>query len=83
MGSRVPVSVVGVDSRSVETPRKVEKGNGQLAPLEAISSLVTQLLRTAQEGRRMDGKPPSEGKLSPLSAVSLGPGTERGHSVKE
>ena len=51
---------------------KVEKGDGQLAPLEAISSLVTQLLRTAQEGRRMDGKAPSEGKLSPLSAVLLG-----------
>ena len=77
MGSRVPVSVVGVDSRSAETPRKVEKGDGQLAPLEAIFSLVKQLLRTAQEGRRMDGKPPSEGKLSPLSAESPGPGTER------
>ena len=36
MGSRVPVSMVGVDSRSAETPRKVEKGDGQLAPLEAI-----------------------------------------------
>ena len=71
MGSRVPVSVVGVDSRSAETLRKVEKGDSQLAPLEAISSLVTQLLRTAQEGRRMDGKAPS------------GPGTEGGHSVKE
>ena len=29
MGSRVPVSVVGVDSRSAETPRKVEKGDSQ------------------------------------------------------
>ena len=83
MGSRVSVSVVGVDSRSAETPRKVDKGDGQLAPLEAISSLVTQLLHTAQEGRQMDGKAPSEGKLSPLSAVSPGPGTEKGHSVKE
>ena len=41
--SRVPASGVGVSSRSVETPRKVEKGDGQLAPLEAIFSLVTRL----------------------------------------
>ena len=83
MDSRVPVSVVGVGSKSEETPQKVGKGDGQLAPLEAISSLVTRLLRMAQEGRRMDRKAPSEGELSPLSAVSLGPGAERGHSVKE
>ena len=83
MDSRVPVPVVGVDSRSEETPRKVEKGDGQLAPLEAISSLVTQLLRTVQEGRRMNGKPLPEGELSPLSAVSPGPGTEIDHPVKE
>ena len=31
----------------------------------------------------MDGKAPSEGELSPLSAVSPGSGTERGYSVKE
>ena len=83
LGSRVPLSLINMDSRSAETPRKVEKGDGQLAPLEAISSLATQLLRMAQEGRRMDGKAPSEGKLSPLSAVPPGPDTERGHSVKE
>ena len=83
MGSRVPVSVVGVDSGRAGNPQKVEKGDGQLAPLEAISSLVAQLLRTAQDGQQMDGKAPLEGKLSPLSAVSPGPGTERGHSVKE
>ena len=71
MGPRVPVSVIGVYSGSAETPRKVEKGDGQLAPLEAISSLVVQLLRTAQEGQGMDGKTPLEGKLSPLLAVSL------------
>ena len=81
--SRVPMSVVGVGSKSAETPRKVGKRDGQLAPLEAISSLVTRLLQTAQEGRRVDGKAPSEGELSPLSAVSPGPGAERGHSVKE
>ena len=69
MGSRVPVSVVGVDSRSAGTPRKVEKGDGQLAPLEAISSLATQLLRTAQEGRRMDGKDSFGGEVYPLSAI--------------
>ena len=44
MDSRVPVSVVGVGSKNAETPRKVGKGDGHLAPLEAISSLVTQLL---------------------------------------
>ena len=31
----------------------------------------------------MDEKAPSEGETSPLSAVSLGTGTERGHSAKE
>ena len=51
MYSRVPVSGVGVSSRNVETPRKVGEGDDQLAPLEAISSLVTRLLRTAQEDR--------------------------------
>ena len=70
-------------SKSAETPRKVGEGDGQLAPLEAIFSLVTQLLRTAQEGRRVDEKAPSEGELGPLSAGSPGSGAERGHSVKE
>ena len=79
----VPVSVLGVGSKSAETPRKVGKGDSQLAPLEAISSLVTRLLRTAQEGRWVDEKAPSEGELGPLSAVSPGSGAERGHSVKE
>ena len=83
MDSRVPVSAVGVGSKSAETPRKVGKGDGQLAPLEAISSLVTRLLRTAQEDRQVDGKAPSEWKLSPLSAVLPGPGAEGGHSVRE
>ena len=53
---------VGISSGSVETPRKVEEGDGQLAPLAAISSLVTQLLRIAQEGRLADVKAPSEGE---------------------
>ena len=75
IGSRVPVSVVGVDSGSAEAPQKVAK--------ETISLLVAQLLRTAQEDQRMDGKAPLEGKSSPLSAVSPGPDMERGHSVKE
>ena len=44
MDPRVPVSGVGVGPRSVETPRKVGEEDGQLAPLQAISSLVTQLL---------------------------------------
>ena len=50
MNSRVPGPVVGVDPRSEGTPRKVEEGDSQLASLEAISSLVTQLLRMVQEG---------------------------------
>ena len=74
--SRVPVSVVGVGLKSAETPRKVEKGDGQLAPLEAISSLVTRLLRTAQEGWRVDEKAPSEGEMDPSAAVSPGSGME-------
>ena len=72
-----------VSSRSVETPRKVGEGDGQLAPLEAISSLVTRLLRTAQEGRQADEKVPSEGGMGPSSAVSPETGAERGHSVRE
>ena len=65
MNSRVPGPMVGVDPRSEETPRKVEEGDGQLASLEAISSLVTQLLRTVQEGRRIDETPLSEGESGP------------------
>ena len=79
MVSRIPVSVVGVDSGSAEALRQVAKGDSQLAPLEAISLLVAQLLNTAREGQWMDGKAHLEGKSSPLSAVSPGPGTERGH----
>ena len=81
--SRVPVSVVGVGLRSAETPRKVGKGDGHLAPLKAISSLITQLLPTTQEGRLVDEKAPSEGEMGPFSAVSPGSGVERCHSVKE
>ena len=83
MNSHVPGPVVGVDPRSEETPRKVEEGDGQLASLEAISSLVTQLLRTVQEGRRMDETPLPEGESGPSSAVSPGPGTDIGHPVRE
>ena len=81
--SRVPVPVVGASLGSVETPRKVEEGDGQLAPLEAISSLVARLLRTAQEGRLADVKAPSERGLGPSSAVSPGTGAERCHSVRK
>ena len=83
MNSRVPVPVFGVDPGSEETPRKVEEGDGQLASLEAISSLVAQLLRTVQEGRRMDETPLPEGESGPLSAVSPGPGMDIGHPVRE
>ena len=76
MDSRVPGTVV--DPRNEEIPRKVEEGDGQLASLETISSLVTQLLRTVQEGRRVDDTPLPEGESGPLSAVSPGPGTGTG-----
>ena len=72
MDPRVPVSGVGVGPRSVETPRKVGEEDGQLAPLQAIASLVTRLLRSAQEGQLVDEKAPSEGEPGPLSAVSSG-----------
>ena len=58
-------------------------GDSHLAPLEVISSLVTQLLRTVQEGRLADEKvPPDEG----MGSSSAGPpvtGAERGHSAME
>ena len=78
MDSRVPVSGVGVSSRNVETPRKVGEGDDQLTPLEAISSLITRLLRTAHEGRLVDEKALSEGEMGSLSAVSPGTGVGRG-----
>ena len=59
---RVPTPVVGVIPRNVETQWKVGNGDGQLAPLEAISSLVTRLLQSAQEGgKRPLGKRVGEG----------------------
>ena len=60
-GSRVPVSVVGVDSGSAETPRKVEKGDGQLAPLEAISLLHGSTTVTHSMGESTDGRKGSFG----------------------
>ena len=83
MHSRVPGPVVGVDPRSEETPRKVEEGDGQLASLEAISSLVAELLRMVQEGRRMDETPLPEGESGPLSAVLPGPGMDICPPVRE
>ena len=69
MDSRVPTPVVGVIPRNVETQWKVANGEGQLAPLEAISSLVTRLLRSAQEGQLADEKvPPERGMGSPSAA---------------
>ena len=83
MDSRVPVPVVGVIPRNVETQRKVGNGDGQLAQLEAISSLVTRLLRTAQEGRLADEKVPPEGGMGSPSAVPPVTSAERGHSGRE
>ena len=65
------------------TQCKVGNGDSQLVPLEVISSLVTRLLRTAQEGRLADVKvPPEEGMGSSSAAPAVG-GAERGHSVME
>ena len=59
--SRVPVPVVGLNGRwGMES---------QLAPLEVISSLVTRLLRTAQEGRPANAKVPPEEGTGSSSAV--------------
>ena len=38
--------------------------DGQLAPLQAMSLLVTRLLRVAQEGRLVEEKAPLEEKMS-------------------
>ena len=51
----------------VGTPRRAGEEDGQLASLHAISSLVTRLLRSAQEGRLVE-KAPSEGEMGRLSA---------------
>ena len=81
--SRVPVPVASVIPSGVGTQRKVGNGDSQLAPLEVISSLVTRLLRTAQEGQLADVKvPPEEGMGSSSAALAVG-GAERGHSVME
>ena len=55
MDSRVPVSRVGEE-------------DGQLAPLQAISLLVTRLLHAVQDGRPVEEKAPLEGKMSLVSA---------------
>ena len=81
--SRVPVTVVGVIPKNVEIQRKVRNGDSQLAPLEVISSLVTRLLRTAQEGRLADEKVPPEEGMGSSSAMPPVTGAERGHSVME
>ena len=75
MDSRVPGIVVGVHPRNGETPREMEEGVGQFTSLETISSLASQLLRTVQEGRRVDDIPLPEGELGQLSAMSPGPDT--------
>ena len=81
--SRVPVHVASVIPGEVGIQRKVGNGDSQLAPLEVISSLVTQLLRAAQEGRLADVKVPPEEVLGLSSAVPTGGGVEKGQSVRE
>ena len=79
MELRVPMPVASVISSDVETQRKVGKGDCQLAPLEDISSLVTRLLRTAQEGRLADVKvPPEEGRGSSSIVISCAVGRRCG-----
>ena len=83
MDSRVPVPVVSVISRNVEIQRKVGNGDSQLAPLEVISSLVTRLLWTAQEGRLAEVKVHPEEGMGSSSAVTVVVGVEKYHSVME
>ena len=83
MESQVPVPVVSVIPRDVETQQKVGNGDSQPAPLEVISSLVTRLLRTAQEGRLADVKVPPEEGMGSSSVVPAVGGAEKGHSVME
>ena len=76
MDSQMPVSGVGVSSGNGEE-------DGQLAPLQAISLLVTRLLRVAQESRLVEEKANLEEKMSPGSAgmpVCLSCGRQ-GHGV--
>ena len=73
----MPVSGVGVSSRNSEE-------DGHSAPLQAISLLVTRLLRVAQEGRPVEEEAPLEGKVSLVSAgvpVCFSC-RRRGHGVK-
>ena len=80
---KVPVPVASVILNDGGTQRKVEKDNRQLASLEVISSLVTQLLPTAREGRLANGKlPPEEGTGSSSVVPEVGD-TVRGHSTSE
>ena len=81
--SRVPVYVASVIPGEVGIQWKVGNGDSQLAPLEVISSLVTRLLRAAQEGRLADVKAPLEEALGLSSAVPTVGGAERGQSVRE
>ena len=73
----------GCSGRNFETQRKVGNGDSQLAPLEVISSLVTRLLRTAQEDRLADVKVPPEEGMGSSSAVTAVVGAEKYHSVWE
>ena len=67
--SRIPMHVANVIPSEVEIQRKEENGVSQLAPLEVISSLVTQLLRSAREGRLAEVKVPPEKVLGSASAI--------------
>ena len=80
---RVRVPVASITLSDEGTQRKVENGDSQLAPLEVISSLVTQLLQTSQEGRLADVKIPPEDRMGSSSAVLTAGGTERRHLARE
>ena len=80
---RVPVPVASVILTDDGSQLKVGNGDSQLAPLEVISSLVTRLLQTAQEGRLADAKIPPEEGVGSSSAVLAAERTERGHSTRE
>ena len=67
-GSQEVLADLGLDSRVPVSGVKACSGNGdedgQLAPLQAISLLVTKLLRMAQGGRLVEERAPLEEKMS-------------------
>ena len=78
MDSRVPISVANVVQSDSVGPREAGSGYNQDAPPGILSSLIAQLLRTAQEDSLTEEKvPPDAGARRPSVAPGCGnAGTE-------